>query len=158
MTVIVISGTPGTGKTTLAKILAKFGYRRIDVNRLVNRKRLYEGYDRKRGSKIVDTDRLTKELARLITSSRNKKMVVDSHLSHYLPPDYVDLCIVTKCDLKELKKRLEKRYNQAKVRENLDAEIFDICYNEAKEFGHKVVVVDTTDGIVTSKIKKILGT
>jgi adenylate kinase len=154
MTVIIISGTPGTGKTTLAKIIAKFGYRRIDVNRLVNQKRLYAGYDRKRGSKIVDTDRLTKELARLITSSRNKKMVVDSHLSHYLPPDYVDLCIVTKCDLKEL----EKRYNQAKVRENLDAEIFDICYNEAKEFGHKVVVVDTTDGIVPSKIKKILGT
>jgi len=40
----------------------------------------------------------------------------------------------------------------------LDAEIFDICLNEAKENKHKIVVVDTTKGIKTSlnSISKIL--
>ena len=36
-----------------------------------------------------------------------------------------------------------------KVRENLDAEIFDICLNEAKENKHKIIVLDTTKGIKT---------
>ena len=66
-------------------------------------------------------------------------------MSHYLPKKYVDLCIVTKCGLKKLKKRLEKRkYNKKKIRENLDCEIFDICLNEAMEKGHKVKIVDTS--------------
>ena len=78
-------------------------------------------------------------------SKSKKLLVIDSHLSHYLPKKYVKLCVVTKCDLKVLKKRLEKRkYSKGKVRENLDAEIFDVCLNEAKELGHKVKVVDTT--------------
>ena len=40
------------------------------------------------------------------------------------------------------------------MRENLDAEIFDVCLNEAKENKHKVIVVDTTKGI---NMKKILN-
>ena len=71
--------------------------------------------------------------------------MIDSHLSHYLPPKYVSLCIVTKCELKNLEKRLKKRgYVQTKIRENLDCEIFDICLNEAKENKHKIKIVDTT--------------
>ena len=58
---------------------------------------------------------------------------------------------MTKCDLKELERRLKnKKYSKNKVRENLDAEIFDICLNEAKENKHKIIVVDTTKGIKTS--------
>ena len=51
--------------------------------------------------------------------------------------------IIVKTSLKNLKKRLEKRgYNKLKVRENLEAEIFDVCFEEAKELGHKVEVVE----------------
>jgi broad-specificity NMP kinase len=46
--------------------------------------------------------------------------------------------------LKKLKKRLEKRnYSKSKIRENLDAEIFDVCLVEAKEKGHKIKVIET---------------
>jgi len=73
-----------------------------------------------------------------------KDVVIDSHLSHYLPKKYVDKCIVTKSSLEELKKRLKKRgYKEGKIRENLDAEIFDICRIEAEEAGHDVEVVQT---------------
>ena len=70
--------------------------------------------------------------------------MIDSHLSHYIDPEYVDICFVTKCNLNELKDRLLKRhYNKHKIEENIEAEVFDVCYYEALEEGHKVVVVNT---------------
>jgi adenylate kinase len=140
---IIITGTPGTGKTTYAKELAiekKYVY--LDVNKIIEKKKLSEGYDRKRKSKIVDIKKLNKELIKII--KKDKNIVVDSHLSHYLPKKYVNICIVTKCNLKTLEKRLKKRgYSKSKIRENLDAEIFDTCRIEAEELGHKVKVVFT---------------
>ena len=75
----------------------------------------------------------------------------------------VDLCIVLTCsNLKELEKRLKKRkYSKAKIRENLDAEIFQTCLMGAKEGGHKVVVVDTSKKIdverFLERIKSLLS-
>ena len=31
-----------------------------------------------------------------------------------------------------------------KIQENIDAELFDVCYNEAQEMGHKIKVVERT--------------
>lgn len=143
--IIIVSGTPGTGKTTIAKKIAKErNAEYIDVNKVITKYNISDGYDRKRKTKIIDVKRLNKVLIKIIKSSK-KDLVIDSHLSHYLPPKYVDLCIITKCDLKTLKKRLKKKgYSTEKIKENLDAEIFDVCLNEAKELGHKIKVIDTT--------------
>jgi adenylate kinase len=156
MALIIITGTPATGKSALACIIsARFGYKRLNIECLVNR--LSSGYDRKRQCKIVDEGVLAKELVIMIGKSR-QDTVIDSHLSHYIPAKYVDLCLVTKCSLKVLKKRLEKRYaNKIKVRENLDSEIFDICHNEALELGHKVVVVDTGKKVDINKLKRAIA-
>ena len=49
MKVIIITGTPGTGKTTLAKIIAKdFNYEYIDVNKIINKYKIVQAYDKKR--------------------------------------------------------------------------------------------------------------
>ena len=149
MKVILVSGTPGTGKTTYAKKIAKQkSYKYIDVNNVISSKNLSSGYDKKRDTKVIDTGKLNKLLIKIINEEKKKKtkgLVIDSHLSHYLPKKYADLCVITKCDLKTLKKRLEKRgYSKEKVRENLDAEIFDVCRVEAEERGHKVELVFTS--------------
>lgn len=145
MKAVVVTGSPGTGKTKIAKKIAKEkNAKYLDVNKIIKKYKLREEYDKKRKTWIVDVSKLNKVLIDLIKKSK-KKLVIDSHLSHYLPKEHVSLCVVCKCDLKILKKRLEKRgYSKAKIRENIDAEIFDVCLNEAKEFGHKVKVVDTT--------------
>ncbi|MBW3012013.1 adenylate kinase family protein [Candidatus Woesearchaeota archaeon] len=149
MKTIVVTGTPCTGKTTYAKRLAREkGYLYVDVNNVISGYKLSEGYDMKRKSKIVDTKKLAKALIDVIKKAKldkEKGIVIDSHLSHYLPKKYADLCIVTRCDLKVLKKRLEKRgYSKQKVQENLEAEIFGVCLEEAKQLGHKVKVIYTS--------------
>ncbi len=153
--VIIVTGTPSTGKTTVAKKLAKsINAEYIDVNKLIRKHKLSVGYDRKRRSRIIDIDKLTKVLENLIKNSK-KDLVIDSHLSHYLDSKLVHLCLVTKCDLKTLRKRLEKRgYHKSKVRENLDVEIFDVCLMEALALGHKVEVVDTTKGLKGRELKE----
>lgn len=165
MKAIIVTGTPGTGKTTLSKQLArKLSLNYLDVNLIIKKYGLSEGYDKKRKTKIIDTKKLNKAIIMEMTNYKKARkiktngVIIDSHLSHYLPKKYVDLCIVTKCSLKVLKKRLEnKGYSKNKVRENLDAEIFGICLEEAKENGHNVLIIDTTKGINTRDFFKKAG-
>ena len=162
MKVIAVTGTPGTGKTTLSKKLAKkSGFYYIGVNKIISRYKLSEGYDRKRKSKIVDIKKLNKKLIEIIDLSRKSRLngiIIDSHLSHYLPKKYIDFCIVVKCGIKELNKRLKrKKYHKNKIMENIQAEIFDICLNEAKERKHKIIIVDTTKGFNINDVARKAG-
>ena len=154
MKVICLTGSASTGKTTVAKLLAKkLKARYVDVNEIIRKNKLYEKYDRKFKTYIVNLKKLNKILIALIKDSK-ENLVIDSHLSHYLPAKYVDLCIVTKCDLKTLKKRLKKRgYSKLKIRENLDAEILDTCLIEALERDHRVKIIDTSKSIKRLNIK-----
>jgi adenylate kinase len=161
--IICITGTPGTGKSTLAKILMeKLGFPILDVNKFIKEKKLSDEYDKKNKCDIIDVKKLNKELRKEINNVQKEKnpagIIIDSHLSHYLPKDYVDLCLVTKCNLKILEKRLKKRkYTKNKIRDNLDSEIFDICLNEAKELGHHTFVINTTKGIKKDTISQVIG-
>ncbi|MEM4499856.1 MAG: AAA family ATPase [Candidatus Woesearchaeota archaeon] len=144
--VIGITGTPGTGKTTLAKKLRDLLAHKlknqdwkvilISQRKLLNLTKSVIGYDESRKVKIVDEHKMRKAFTSYIKNLRDKVIViVDSHLSHELFPD---LCIVTKCDLSELKNRLKKRkYVDKKIEENLQAEIFDVCMQESLEKGIK---------------------
>ena len=155
MKIIIITGTPGTGKTVLAKKLANLlNFTYIDVNLIIKTNKLSLNYDKKRSTYIINTNKLNRILISLIKNS-NKSLIIDSHLSHYLPSKLVDLCIVTKCDLKVLIKRLRKRkYSLNKIRENIDSEIFDICLNEAIEDNHNIMIIDTSKKINYKKIVK----
>ena len=158
MKTIIVGGTPCTGKTTLAKRLAKkLNFHYLDVNEIIEKYNISEGYDKKRDTKIIDTKKLNLALIKEIRNFKQSKegIIIDSHLSHHLPKKYVDLCIVTKCNLKEMENRLKKKkYSKSKIRENLDAEIFDVCLNEAKENRHKVIVIDTTKGLNIENISR----
>jgi adenylate kinase len=142
--IIIVTGSVCTGKTTLAKKLSKLlKYKYLDVNQLIKKHNLREKYDRKLHSYPVDIKKLNKILIKEI--KENKDLIIDSHLSHYLPKKYVGLCIVTICKLSELRKRLEKRkYPNTKIQGNLEAEIFQTCLIEAKQNKHNILVVDTT--------------
>ncbi len=145
MKVFIVTGTPGTGKTTFAKLLAR--QRRacyIDVAKLIKAQKLYIGYDRSLRSYVADVTKVVRCLQQVIKRS-SEDIVIDSHLSHYLPAKYVDRCYVAVCDLRTLRRRLQRRrYPKQKIRENMDAEILQVCLLEAVSRKHKVTVVDTS--------------
>lgn len=163
MKTVIVTGTPCTGKTTLAKKLARrLNFLHLDITKLISRHKLSEGYDKKRKTKIVDIKKLNGVLVNIIENNKNikkyKGIIIDSHLSHYLPGKYVDFCIITKCSIEELNRRLKKRnYHKDKIQENLQAEIFDVCCTEAIDNKHKVIVVDTTKSFNISYVAKQLG-
>jgi|SRR3989339_603595 len=156
---IIISGTPATGKTTLAKKLAKLlSFEYLDLEPILES--ISEGYDQKKQCKIIDVKKLNSEIIKKI---KGKKMIIASHLAHNLPKNKVDLCIITKCsDLKILKKRLlARRYPLSKIKENLECEVFDVCLTEAKKKGHNILVIDTSQNndfdLISQGIKKLLN-
>ncbi|HLC82041.1 MAG TPA: AAA family ATPase [Candidatus Nanoarchaeia archaeon] len=145
MKVIAITGTPGTGKSSLAKRLLKKlkpkgKLKRLDLHGYY--KTISAGYDHKKQSYVVD---LNKFKALIKDKAKLNEIIIDSHLSHLLPKAKVKLCIVLVCsNLKLLERRLKKRnYSPEKIRENLDAEIFQVCLQEARERKHNLLVIDS---------------
>lgn len=56
---IIVTGTPGVGKTTHCEALAeRTGLRHLSVNQIVKEKGCHEGWDDKFSSWIVDEDKV----------------------------------------------------------------------------------------------------
>ena len=52
--IIALTGTPGTGKTSISKVLHENGFEIIDLNKTACEKDFLVGKDEKRASNIVD--------------------------------------------------------------------------------------------------------
>ena len=146
---VAVTGTPGTGKSTIARKLSLLlHYAYLDDSNLIKTAKLAKGYDKRRKTAIVDASLFACEVLKvrdLLAKQGIKGIIVDSHLSHFLPPRAVSGCVVLTCDIAVLARRLAKKgFNNAKIRENLDAEIFDAILLEAAELGQKVIKFDTT--------------
>ena len=146
--IILITGTPGVGKTTVSSILVeKTGAYLININELVDEKHLYTGIDEERGYKIVDLDALFNEMGEIIEmeDDSDKHIIVEGHLSHFF--ENSDIVIVLRANPDVLRHRMKtKGWKAAKIRENIEAEAIDVCSYEAFEIhGDKVNEIDTSD-------------
>ncbi len=157
--IIFITGTPGTGKTTISQLLIEqLSIKLVDVNKLVEDEKIYTGYDEEWGYKIVDIPSLCRALADVIDRSI-EDLLIEGHLSHFCHG--ADLVVVLRTNPKVLENRLHsKGFKDSKVRENIMAEALDICAFEAfQKYGDKVHEIDTTykkPQEIVDIIKKIL--
>lgn len=141
----VITGNPGVGKHTSAKIIAeKIDAEIIDINDVAidnnaTRKNTDLGFD-------VDVKKLVRLLEKLLKTKRD--LVIVGHLAPYvLKPAGISLVAVLRRSPYELEKTLKKRgYSVDKVRENVASEILGtLLYDSLKTFGKgKVAEFDTT--------------
>ena len=82
MKVILVSGTTGTGKTTIAKRLAKKrDYKYIDLNKMIIKKKLYSGYDKKLKTHVVDPRKSNKLMITLIKEAKKNEAHARSYFS-----------------------------------------------------------------------------
>ncbi|MCW4032816.1 MAG: adenylate kinase family protein [Candidatus Bathyarchaeota archaeon] len=162
MKLIVITGTPGVGKTSISKILAeKLGAIHIDVNKLVLDEKLDIGYDKKRKCYIVDFEKVSKKLIEKIKITSEDNLILDGHYAtSVIDPKKIDRVFVLRCNPVELEKRLRERdYPQEKVSENLMAELLDVCfYDSIKNCGEdKVRQIDVTEKSSDEVVSKIIS-
>jgi len=141
---IAVTGTPGVGKSTLARLAAeRFGWDLADVRGLADVHGLVVARDEDDDADVIDVDRLADVLEALARDRDPAHVeVLDGHLSHLLP---VDLVWVVRCDPRVLEGRLRGRgYAEDKVRENLEAEAMDLILQEALGGDAPVVQRDGT--------------
>ena len=143
--VVSLTGTPGTGKTTVAGHLAGIGWQTIELTELARREGAVVGRDETRQTDEVDVDLLSDAVAKEVRAlPAVGNILLVSHLSHLMTCDQV---VVLRTSPRILRQRLEERgWPESKVRENLEAEAVGVILVEAMELEPAVPVLeaDTT--------------
>ncbi|MEM3586411.1 MAG: adenylate kinase family protein [Candidatus Jordarchaeaceae archaeon] len=145
---IIVSGCPGTGKTTLSSSLANaLGLKVVSLGDLVEKEGLYSYVDTDRDTKVADLDRLVPRVVELIKKASGF-VIVEGHYADIVPSQLVELAIVLRTHPEVLRKRLEaKGWNERKIRENIQAEILGSCtFNALEVYGNnRVYEIDTSN-------------
>ncbi len=131
--VILVTGTPGVGKTAVSRSLAsKLGAIHVDVAELVKEENLAVGRDDARETLVADIEKVEERVKELIQRS-DKDVVVDGHYAvDVVPPRLVNRVFVLRRSPDELKATLEAYgFAGKKLWENLAAEILDVCLWDA---------------------------
>jgi len=146
--IVAITGTPGTGKTSVCKSKA-LELEFMDLNTVIAEKSFYTGVDNKRGCFIADLAKL-KEYVRIVYEEKMRAkgerqkilLLIESHLAHFLSPD---VAIVLRANPSLLAGRLKQRgFSTQKINENVEAEVLDVILVEAVELCEIVYEVDTS--------------
>jgi adenylate kinase len=131
-----ITGTPGTGKTSVANELERQGFPVLHLSDTIS------GYvikkDQERDTLIIDEERWAGAFVPF-------EGYVEGHLAHLLPCDRI---VVLRCRPDVLMERLKKRgYGEEKIRENALAEALDVILIETVDLfsPEQVYELDTTD-------------
>ncbi len=166
--IVALTGTPGTGKSTVSKQLVDDRYSVLPINEIAKERKLLLDYDSDRQTYEADIDGLNKYLTRYISelnAQHNNEpapepqdtIFLEGHLAHHL--DMPEIVIILRCHPTVLTQRLSaKGWSENKIRENLEAEAVDVilieCMNRYDE--DKIFEIDTTSEKPSESVKRIV--
>ncbi|KAL8843094.1 MAG: hypothetical protein Q9170_000224 [Blastenia crenularia] len=137
---VIITGTPGVGKTSLCEsLLDSTDLRHLSINRVAQERSCHDGWDEDLKSWIVDEDKL---LDAIEDDVQTGGYMIDWHACDLFPESWIDLVVVLRSDSAILYDRLKARnYSERKLQENMDAEIMEVLLSDARHaFNEKIVV------------------
>ncbi len=159
--VILVTGTPAVGKTTLAlKLAERIKAQYVNLTDLAKTEKLILEEDRQRETAVIDETKMRRKLRNIIQKTPSD-LVVDGHYAAaVVPKAAVSKVFVLRRNPFELREFMRKRdYSEAKQKENLSAEILDVCLVEAiqKQGEEKVCELDVSGQPVEKTLASVLA-
>ncbi|MBJ61166.1 MAG: hypothetical protein CMB54_04535 [Euryarchaeota archaeon] len=122
-TSVALSGSPGSGKSSIAELAKSSGWEVISVEKLAENHGLIGEFDEQEQAKEIDIEKLRNSLGKI-----NGPLIIDGHLSHHLE---VDAIVILRCKPSILRERLEQRgYPKWKIESNVEWEIIGSSWSD----------------------------
>ena len=158
--VIIVTGTPGVGKTTVAgELAARLSAELLNVSEFVKKENLVAESDEERGTVVVDIKRLRVRVKTILRKAKND-VIIEGHYAYDVVPRTVNPYVfVLRRDPDGLEAVLKNRgYDEMKVSENVAAEVLDVCLIGAmRRFGkERLHEIDVTHMDVEMVLNEIL--
>jgi len=133
---ILITGTPGVGKTSMSILLADeiknslgLDYTVINVGELIHKSKLYDNWNNDFDVPEFNEDKVLDALECV----KDGGYIVDFHTADFFPEHWFKLVVLLRCNNTELYDRLNQRgYKEKKITENIECEIMDVLADEVK--------------------------
>jgi len=160
---IILTGTPGTGKSMISDLLEKKfkNCKVLRLNDLINNEKIWT--KKENNSKVVNLTLLKKSVInkiRILKKSNFSLLIIEGHLACELKLP-VDAVIVLRTNPKIILKRLKRRdYPKEKISENIQSEILDYCTQRSESnFNDKVYELDSSGSLNStfSKVVKLIS-
>ncbi|XP_013133162.1 PREDICTED: adenylate kinase isoenzyme 6 homolog [Papilio polytes] len=156
---ILITGTPGVGKSTICQILSertKYTWR--EVSKLAEEYNCLEEYDPEYNCPVLNDDKMLDIMESMMEKGGN---IVDYHGSEFFPERWFDGVFVIRTNNTILYDRLVARgYSGKKLEDNIQCEIFEVLLEEAQNSYKPEIVMElqnNTQEQLHANVETIIG-
>jgi adenylate kinase len=160
--VILVTGTPCVGKTTIARQLSKkLNALYINLTELAEKGKLTVGEDKERKTTIINETKMRRKIREILDKTENNNIIIDGHYAAaVVPKTHVTRIFVLRRNPVELRAFMEKcGFQGSKLWENLASEILDVCLVEAlhEQEREKICELDVTGKTVENVTEEVIA-